>query len=146
MKHEFSIDIQASPERVWNTLWEDQNYRAWTAVFYPGSHTEGELVEGGRIKFLSPEKDGMIAEIRSCKPHVEMRFRHIGIMEKGKEILEGPMIEAWGDALEEYYLTPSNNGTTLNIVLEMQAEGEVVEELLNAWPKALDKVKELAEA
>lgn len=146
MIHEFNINIQASPERVWNTLWEDQNYRAWTAVFYPGSHTEGELVEGGRIKFLSPEKDGMIAEIRSCKPPLEMKFRHIGMIDKGKEILEGSMIEQWGNALEEYYLTPSNNGTALKIVLEMQAVGDVVEDLLKAWPKALDKVKELAEA
>lgn len=53
-KLEFSIEIQASKEKVWETLWNDETYRKWTATFIRGSYIEGELREGKEVRFLTP--------------------------------------------------------------------------------------------
>ncbi|MGQ0827138.1 MAG: hypothetical protein ACT4ON_01960 [Bacteroidota bacterium] len=37
-KLQFTIDIKASREKVWKTLWEDTSYRKWTSAFSEGSY------------------------------------------------------------------------------------------------------------
>ena len=37
-KQEFKISINAPREKVWEVLWNDTTYPAWTAVFSEGSH------------------------------------------------------------------------------------------------------------
>ena len=54
-KLEFSIEIKASKEKVCGSLWHDQNYRKWTAIFLPGSYYEGELKENSDVRFFSLE-------------------------------------------------------------------------------------------
>ena len=36
-KLKFKIDINASNEKVWNTMLEKETYNKWTEVFSPGS-------------------------------------------------------------------------------------------------------------
>ena len=38
IKKNFNIEINASKELVWDTLWSDVTYRQWTAVFSPDLH------------------------------------------------------------------------------------------------------------
>lgn len=33
---QFKIQIQARKEKVWNALWQDDNYKQWTQVFIIG--------------------------------------------------------------------------------------------------------------
>jgi hypothetical protein len=40
-KLNFSIIINASKEKVWNTMLEDKTYRQWTEAFASGSHYIG---------------------------------------------------------------------------------------------------------
>ena len=53
-KLQFSIEINAPKEKVWDTLWQDENYRKWTSVFIEGSFAESDWKEGGKIHFLTP--------------------------------------------------------------------------------------------
>jgi uncharacterized protein YndB with AHSA1/START domain len=37
-KLNFSTRINASKQKVWNTLWDDETYRLWTSAFAEGSY------------------------------------------------------------------------------------------------------------
>lgn len=38
----YSINIKASKEKVWDIMLSDKTYREWTKVFNPTSHFEGD--------------------------------------------------------------------------------------------------------
>lgn len=99
-KLQFTIEINASKEKVWDALWNDQNYRNWTSVFHEGSHYESDLHEGSEIFFLGPEKSGMYAKIEKLVPNEKMYFLHLGEYKDGEK-QEGTFGE---EAIEQYDL------------------------------------------
>jgi len=139
----FSIEIKAPREKVWKTLWEDATYRQWTAVFYESSHAVSDWEEGSKILFLSADGNGMHSMIDKKIPNKQMTFRHLGIVKDGVEQPDDEKTGEWKDALESYFLT-ENNGVT-----ELKAELNTVEAyeqyFKDTFPKALEKVKHLAE-
>lgn len=34
----YSIEINATPEKIWQTLWDEESYKVWTHVFSQGSY------------------------------------------------------------------------------------------------------------
>ena len=140
-KVQFTIDIAASPERIWHILWDDANYRAWTGVFHEGSHAiTDNWREGSKVLFLGPDGgSGMYGIIARNIPNEFMSFEHQGEVKNHQEI---PM--PWAGAHEDYRLTANGHITTL--LAEMDATPEF-EAFFNAtFPKAMQKIKELAEA
>jgi Activator of Hsp90 ATPase homolog 1-like protein len=135
----FVINISASKENVWNTLWDEPTYRQWTAAFTEGSYAESDWNEGSSILFLSPSGSGMFAVIEKKVLYEQMSFKHLGEVKNGvKEPKE------WAGATENYYL--SENGGVTELRVEMDASGgEMDEYFKTTFPKALDKVKEIAE-
>jgi len=138
-KLSFSTSIDASKEKVWNALWQDENYRKWTSEFHPGSYAESDWKKGSKIQFLTPEKDGMYSSIHELVTNEKMVFRHIGEIKKGVE--QQPA--EWEGALESYTLK-ENNGTT-NLDVEVDMAEEYGDYFRNVFPKALQVVKEIAE-
>ncbi|MEO7769072.1 MAG: SRPBCC domain-containing protein [Ferruginibacter sp.] len=134
----FPIKINASKEKVWNTLWNDSTYREWTAAFCEGSYAESDWKEGSKIQFLSPNGDGMFGVIEKKIPNEQMSFRHLGEIKKG---VEEP--KDWGAATENYYLQDSNGSTQLNV--EMDSTPEMEQFLKNTFPKALEILKQVSE-
>lgn len=136
---EFSIEINASKEKVWNILWEDQSYRDWTSRFIPGSYYEGELKEGNDILFLSPGKHGLFAKVEKVIPFQSMHFVHFGLVIDGisqpKTFNEG--------AIEHYDLFESELGT--KITVSLRTEEEYIDYFNNSFPRALNAVKQLSE-
>jgi uncharacterized protein YndB with AHSA1/START domain len=55
----FNTDIHASPEKLWHVLWDDYNYRQWTAVFMAGSYAVTDWKQGSKVHFLSTSGKGM---------------------------------------------------------------------------------------
>ena len=54
-KLNFTTKIDAPKEKVWNTLWNDATYRAWTSAFAEGSFAETDnWKEGSKVLFLDP--------------------------------------------------------------------------------------------
>ena len=37
-KLEYTISINAPKEKVWHSLWDDENYESWTKAFCDGSY------------------------------------------------------------------------------------------------------------
>ena len=138
-KLEFTIEISAPKEKVWDALWEDANYRKWCATFMEGSHYESDFKEGSIIQFLSTEKDGMWGKIEKMIP-----FEKLYILHQGEVIKSINQPAVYGDdAIENYDLIEENGITTLSVVLN--TEENYIQYFSNTFPKALNVVKQIAE-
>jgi uncharacterized protein YndB with AHSA1/START domain len=142
-KQHFSIRINAPREKVWKTLWEDASYRAWTSAFAEGSYAKTDWKKGSRVLFLNEKEEGMVAEIADTKPNEYMSFRHLGMIKDGKEDTQSETVKAWVGATENYTLKNVDGKTEL--LVDMDITEDMKAYFSEAWPKALDKVKELAE-
>ena len=142
-RKKFNTTINAPKAKVWDVLWADKTYPKWTAPFCEGSHATSDWQEGSKILFLGPDGNVMVSKIKTKKANDFMSFEHQGVVHNGKEDTESPEVKAWKGALENYTLKEVDGKTELHI------ETDVVEEYLDtfekAWPKALEKVKELSE-
>ena len=136
----FSIDIDAPRARVWEVLWDDASYRDWTRVFSETSHAVSDWQEGSRIQFLDGSgNQGMVAIIEKKTPNELMSFRHFAELKDGKET---PFPDG-GSGRETYTLTENGGRTRLRTDLESPAEWEAM--FNDKFPKALQRVKDLAE-
>ena len=143
-KLNFSIDIKAPKEKIWKVLWDDRTYREWTSAFMEGSYAESDWKEGSKIHFLDPNGEGMYSTIAKKTENEFMSFKHIGSVKDGKEQPLDAETKKWSGATENYTLKDHNGTTTLTV--ELDTSGLEWENMLKeAFPKALDKVKELAE-
>jgi hypothetical protein len=142
-KQQFKIDIQAPKEKVWSVLWNDASYREWTSVFSPGSRVETDWKKGSKVLFLDGKGDGMISMIAENIPNSFMSFRHMGTTIKGKEDTESKEVQAWAGSEENYTLKSTNGKTELTV--DIDVTDDFKDYFKETFPKALDKVRELAE-
>jgi uncharacterized protein YndB with AHSA1/START domain len=142
-RHTYTITINATPEKVWKVLLDDETYRLWTSVFCEGSYFTGDLKPGARIHFLTPDGSGMYSDIVLYSPNTNVLFQHIGEM---KNFVEQPIDEAterWTGAFENYYLKIADNRTT--IIAEIDLTPDHVNSFNEFFSKGLEKIKELSE-
>jgi len=143
-KLNFSTRINAPKEKVWNVLWADATYRAWTSAFADGSYAKTDnWKEGTKVLFLGPNGDGMVSMVAKNKPNEYMSFKHLGEVKEGIEDIASGRVNGWAGAMENYTLKEENGKTTLDV--EMDSTDEFSEYFSNTWPRALEKVKELSE-
>jgi uncharacterized protein YndB with AHSA1/START domain len=144
---EFSVRIDAPREKVWETMLGDATYRQWTSIWAEGSHYVGDWSEGSRILFLAPGEKGpagMVSRIRRNRPHELISIEHVGVVEDGEEDTSSEAVAAWAGALENYTFREVDGGTEVRV--EMDTTEEFREMFEATWPKALERLKELAEA
>ena len=146
-KMHFSIVINAPRKKVWNTMLDKDSYREWTDVFMPGSHYVGHWSKGSKILFLAPGKNGMmsgmVSQIEESQPYAYVSIGHLGVVHDGKEDTSSESAKAWAGAHENYTLKETGGATEL--VVDMDSMDEYKEMFQNIWPKALQKLKTLAE-
>jgi len=139
----FRISIDASRQKVWDTLWGEATYKQWTSAFAPSSTVETDWQKGSRVLFLDVNGDGMIAEIADKREPEFMSFRHLGQIVDGKEDTESDKVKAWAGATEDYTLS-ENSGQT-DVKVEMDVDGEYAEFFEKTWPRALEHLKSISE-
>lgn len=139
----FNISIDASAEKIWNILFSEATYSVWTSVFSEGSGAETDWQEGSKVLFLNADKEGMVSTIAINKPYEFMSIKHLGTVKNGVEDLNSEQTKAWAGAFENYTLKAVNGKTELSV--EMDIIEEYKDYFLKTWPKALEKVRELAE-
>lgn len=142
-KHEFNERINASAERVWNALWSDASYREWTSVFAEGSYAQTDWQKGSKVLFLDSKGSGMVSVIEDIVPNKYMSFRHMGEVVDGTEDTMSDKVKQWAGAHENYTLMDGGNITELRV--EMDLADEYKDYFIKTFPKALEKVKEIAE-
>jgi uncharacterized protein YndB with AHSA1/START domain len=142
-KQTYQVEINASPDVVWNVLLNDDTYRKWTDVFCEGSYYKGELKPGGRVHFLTPNGDGMYSKIVLYTLYTNILFQHIGeVVNFGEQPID-EAAEKWTGAFESYTL--KSNGKTTTLVAEVDLTPEHVDSFNKGFPKGLEKIKLLSE-
>ncbi|MBX3239994.1 MAG: SRPBCC domain-containing protein [Chitinophagaceae bacterium] len=143
----YTINISAPAAKVSAVMLGEETYRQWTAEFNPSSYYEGGWNKGDKILFIGVDengkKGGMVAEIAEHIPNRLVSIRHYGILDGENEITEGPAVEGWAGALENY--TFSEEGGITTIIVDVDTQDKYVEYFNEAWPKALNRLKEIAE-
>ena len=146
-RNEYKITINAPREKVWETLWGDVTYRAWTAPFAEGSNAKTDWKKGSKVLFLDSKNEGMVSTIAENIPNEHMSIRHLGVVKNGVEDYDSEESRKWANGFENYTLQSVDGGTQL--VVEMGADSipqEYKDYFAQTWPKALNKLKELAES
>lgn len=146
VKLKFSIIINAPQAKVWETMLNDATYRIWTEAFMQGSYFVGDWSEGSKILFLAQGEtgaSGMVSRIKENRPHEYISIEHLGMVENGKEDLTSDAAKEWAGALENYAFKELNGKTEL--MIDTDSNEEYTEMFNDMWPKALQKLKELAE-
>lgn len=142
----FSIVINAPKEKVWDTMLDDDTYRQWTETFGPGSHYTGNWSKGSRMLFIAPSEKGdmgMVSRIKDNRPYEYLSIEHIGIVQDGKEDTTSEAVKNWAGALENY--TFKESGAKTEVLIDLDTNEEYKDMFQDIWPKALQKLKELAE-
>ena len=142
-KQEFKVSINAPREKVWDVLWNDATYRAWTSAFSEGSHAVTDWKKGSKVLFLDGKGSGMISTIAENKPAEYMSFEHRGVIKDGVEDTTSDEVKKWAGAHENYTLKPVGDKTELTV--EIDLEDQWKDYFVTTFPKALSKIKEIAE-
>ena len=138
---QFSIEIHAPKEMVWDTLWQDETFREWASIIDPGTYMVGELKEGNEVQYISAENGyGVTSLVEKLVAGEFVLLRHssdtqdIGKRERTKE---------WTGGEESYALAEKDGITTLTVAFDVPTKMEAYFQV--HYPKALERVKVLAE-
>lgn len=149
-KLHYSIKINAPAEKVWQTMLDPETYKEWTEVFNPGGggHFRGSWEKGSKILFigLDPEtgkEGGMVSRIAENRPYEFISIEHLGILKEGVEDTTSEEARKWTPAFENYTFKEENGVTEVSVEQDMVEE--MTDEFDKMWPKALEKLKEIAE-
>ncbi len=138
---QFSIEIKAAKEKVWSTLWDDQTFREWASIIDEGTYMVGEMKEGNDVQFISSVSGyGVTSFIEKLISNEFVQFRQIAdTKESGQRKRE----KEWTGGTESYELVEKNDTTNLTIKIDVPSGQE--ETFKVRFPKALERVKILAE-
>ncbi len=138
---QFSLEVQAVRTKVWDTLWQDETFRDWAGLIDPGTYMVGDLKQGDVVQFISAENGyGVTSLVEKLVPGEFLLLRHSadtqdsGQRERDKE---------WTGATESYTLTENGGTTILTARFDVPPDQEDYFKI--NYPKALERVKELAE-
>ena len=145
----YTIDVNAPKEKVWDAMLGDKTYIEWTEVFHKGSYFEGNWEKGSEIKFLAEDDgklSGMYSRIAENIPYAFVSIEHLGEIIDGKVDTKSERGRQWTGSHENYVFTESNGVTTVKVDLESGNISDEFEKMFEGmWPKALEKLKEVAE-
>jgi len=149
-KLQFKKEIKASAEKVYETmlgLKDKATYEFWVKVFNPTSTYEGEWSAGSKIRFIGTDENGkragMVSEVVQNIPAQFVSIRHYGFLDGDTEITTGEQVEKWAGGHENYSFQENNGSTTVTV--EMDIIEEYLDYFADAYPKALEKLKEISE-
>jgi uncharacterized protein YndB with AHSA1/START domain len=147
-KLHFSTTIKAPKKKVYNTMLDDSTFRVWTRAFNPkGSWFEGDWNEGSKIRFVGPDDngklEGMVSRVKDNRPYEYVSIEHLGVIHDNKEDTTSPEAKKWSPAFENYTFKERNGATEL--LVDMDTDDEHKKMFEDMWPKALERLKELAE-
>lgn len=143
LKANYEIEIDATAEKVWNSLLVPENYKKWTAVFCSDPYFTGELKSGGRVHFLTPDGNGMYSDVVFYTPNKNVLFMHIGDVVNFEEQPLNEDSEKWTGAFEGYTLKEKDGKILLIAEVDLTPNDKVRYDEI--FPGGLEKIKEMAE-
>lgn len=145
---QFEVSIHAPVGKVYRTMIDPKHYSEWTSEFSPTSRFEGSWNKGSKILFLGEDEEGnaggMVGRIRENIPNKYISIEYNGILKDGQEVTEGPEVERWIGGLENYKFIDKGEYTI--VAVDSDCTEEMKSFVLDAWPRALDKLKAICES
>lgn len=143
----FQVSINATAEKVYQSMFDERKYQEWTSDFNSTSHYKGSWEKGSKMLFLGTGHDGkiggMVSRIKENIPNTFVSIEYLGVYHDGKEITSGPEVEDWAGATENYTFS-GNNGNTL-LLVDLESTESFLTYFKETWPKALNKLKAICE-
>src|SRR5690606_37609 len=113
---QFTITINASRNKVWNVLFDDETFRDWGNIIDEGQYKVGEIKEGNEVQFMSSSGYGVTSLVEECIPSEFVLFRQMAdTKEKGKEQRE----KEWTGGSERYSLAEEDGHTVLTVTIDV---------------------------
>lgn len=142
---QFTKEIKAPAQKVWDTLWNETTYSQWTKPFNPDGDSimKSDWKVGGKTLFLDNKGNGMVSTIRAKNEPYEMVFEHLGEVTDGTEDTISEKVTGWAGSLEEYHLSENSGVTTLRASVEAAEEWEGM--MNKGFTEGLEIVKKLSE-
>ncbi|MBL1220541.1 SRPBCC domain-containing protein [Chryseobacterium sp. L7] len=141
----YETEINAAPQKVWDTLWNTDTYTEWTKFFGAGgSLMKSDWKVGGKTYFVNKEGEGMVSTIDSLEEPKQIIFKHLGMVDKeGNEDTQSKEIMEWSGSFEKYILIDLDGKTKLHV--EVQVEKDWEADMDSGFKQGLEIVKNLAE-
>lgn len=135
-------DVRKAMLEHYEPEWQDQTFRQWAGIIDPDTYMKGELAEGNEVQFISDENGyGVTSLVEKLTPNEFLLLRHeADTQDSGENERE----KQWTGGTESYTLTDADGAAILSVVFGVPEELE--EYFRINYPKALDRVKELAES
>lgn len=143
-----TIQIDAPREKVWEVMFDKDQYAKWTEAFHAGSRFEGDWSEGSKMLFIGPDEEsgkemGMVSRIAENRAPEFMSIEHLGIYADGVEDTTSDEARKWSPAFENYTLNEKDGGTEL--VIDQDMQDEYFDAFSQMWDGALKNIKDLIE-
>jgi uncharacterized protein YndB with AHSA1/START domain len=146
LKKHYSIEIDATPQRVYEMIIGNKTYPIWVSAFSDG-YCEGNWSKGSKMYFLGVGQDGVVAGIISTIeeniPKEFISIKHIGEIKGGVEDFDSDAVKAWLPCYENYRLTQIGNHTRWEVEMDVLDSYESYFD--EHWPKAQLGLKKLVE-
>ncbi len=143
-----SIFIEASRQKVWDTMLQSETYTQWTKPFNPTSSFQGDWSQGSKMIFIGTdpengEQGGMVSRIKENREFEFISIEHIGIIKNGVEDTTSEDARKWTPAFENYTFTEKDGGTEVSVSVDTASEFKEMFDKM--WPEALSVLKTLSE-
>jgi uncharacterized protein YndB with AHSA1/START domain len=140
---EYTVNINATPQKVWQYLWEPENYKTWISPFGEGSHYKtARFTKGSKIHFLTPQGEGVYCNLAEVDEPNQVALEYLGAIKDFKETSFAADHD-WTGARESYTLHKTAHGTKLTVKID--TDPIHIDYMNTAFPKALQLLKQLAE-
>lgn len=147
-KLNLEVLINAPAEKVWDAVVNVKKYEKWTSAFHEGSTFEGGWNKGDSIRFWAlnedGKKEGMVSEIAESRYPEFISLKHLGMFLDGVEDTSSDEVKKWAPSFENYTLERIGPDKT-RFKLSMDTPEEWEEMMMDMWPKAFKKLKEVCE-
>lgn len=140
-----TLNINATPERVWEILTVDAYVRQWYVAFCEGTYAQTDWTEGSKALFIDASGDGMAGIIKESKANERLYIAYTGMVSKFVEDYSSESAQKLVGGYEGYTLREVDGKTQLDI----SAGGDMVDKMFNymeqSWQAAVTIIIRLAE-
>jgi hypothetical protein len=140
---EESILIQAPDYKIWQVITEDRYNRKWLVEFGAGNVADTNWLEGSKALFTDGSKSGLAGIIEVSRPFEEIKIAYTGIVADGVEDYQSAFAKEMQGFHEIYVLSKEAGAVRFRISCDM--DEEYFDDMSEAWRRALQKIKDLAE-
>ncbi|HEX8461637.1 MAG TPA: SRPBCC domain-containing protein [Segetibacter sp.] len=138
-----STEINASTQKVWHVLLDEEFTTKWYTAFGEDVHAETDWQLNSKATFTDGNGSGIVGKIVANEPCKIISIEYYGCIEKGKEDLVSENAIAMQGGRETYILSEKQGIT--NVAIEVDMPPQMCDMMSAAWDNALQKIKLLSE-